>query len=272
MPSAKPRELQVPVTKTAAMRYIAECAGHGYVLYQAGVIDAAKAQALVERLADAYGVLATRGARFRTRTGSFDSMDELRFQLEFGTVVPIPRPLASNNEEAEPTRYGLAARVSHQFLATSRELGGVASTAGVYFDPVRRVGLAVVMLRSGDEMHAIVFDPRAHELSRVLDTVEQHQTLFVACVPLGVELGKVVCVGAQHGLDEVVALCKSQQPPDRAAVREAFVNACQEVVRFMRLEADRPGSGLSKLVLQVVGLDAVFAPERFEERCGITLH
>lgn len=61
------RDLAVPVTKTAAMRYIAECVGHGYCLYQAGQLPGAKAQAFVEKMDDLHQVLASRGARDYSR-------------------------------------------------------------------------------------------------------------------------------------------------------------------------------------------------------------
>jgi hypothetical protein len=62
-PQPEQRDLAVPVTKAAAMRYIAEAVGHGHSLYQAGELPATKAQAFVEKMDLQYGVLATRGAR-----------------------------------------------------------------------------------------------------------------------------------------------------------------------------------------------------------------
>lgn len=55
--------LRVAVTKTAAMRYIAETAGHGYYLFQTGTVPASKVLQLVEKFDKQYRVLATRGMR-----------------------------------------------------------------------------------------------------------------------------------------------------------------------------------------------------------------
>lgn len=62
-----PRDLPVPLTKGAAMRYLAELAGHGYVLYQHGEVPRDKALALVEKFDIRYRVLAPRGAREHAR-------------------------------------------------------------------------------------------------------------------------------------------------------------------------------------------------------------
>jgi hypothetical protein len=62
------RDLPVPQTKTAAMRYIAELVGHGYVRHQRGSVPAAKAVALVEKFDARYRVLASRGARDHARS------------------------------------------------------------------------------------------------------------------------------------------------------------------------------------------------------------
>jgi len=62
-----PRDLPVPLTKGAAMRYLAELAGHGYVLYQHGEVPTDKALALVEKFDIRYRVLAPRGAREHAR-------------------------------------------------------------------------------------------------------------------------------------------------------------------------------------------------------------
>jgi hypothetical protein len=62
------RDLPVPVTKAAALRYLAESVGHGYVLFQHGEVPLLKALALVEKFDDLYAVLATRGARDYARS------------------------------------------------------------------------------------------------------------------------------------------------------------------------------------------------------------
>jgi hypothetical protein len=51
------------------MRYLAELAGHGYVLYQQGQVPKDKALALVEKFDIRYRVLAPRGAREHARAG-----------------------------------------------------------------------------------------------------------------------------------------------------------------------------------------------------------
>lgn len=63
----EPYDLPVAVTKTAAMRYLAETAGHGYVLYQSGTVPAAKLPHLIEKLDSRYRILATRGMRDNDR-------------------------------------------------------------------------------------------------------------------------------------------------------------------------------------------------------------
>jgi len=50
------------------MRYLAEQAGHGYVLFQHGEVPADKAMALLEKFDDRYSVLVSRGARDHART------------------------------------------------------------------------------------------------------------------------------------------------------------------------------------------------------------
>lgn len=67
MGQTTPRDLAVPATKTAAMRYLAEQAGHGYVLFQHGEVPSDKAAALLEKFDDRYRVLASRGARDHAR-------------------------------------------------------------------------------------------------------------------------------------------------------------------------------------------------------------
>lgn len=67
MDQTTPRDLAVPATKTAAMRYLAEQAGHGYVLFQHGEVSADKAVALLDKFDDRYRVLASRGARDHAR-------------------------------------------------------------------------------------------------------------------------------------------------------------------------------------------------------------
>ena len=57
------RDLPIAVSKTAAMRYLAEQAGHGYVFFQQGIVPGEKAVALFEKFDRLYNVLATRGAR-----------------------------------------------------------------------------------------------------------------------------------------------------------------------------------------------------------------
>ena len=66
MPS-NPGDLLIAVTKSAAMRYLAETAGHGYCLFQSGTVPAAKVMQLVEKLDVQYRVLATRGMRDNDR-------------------------------------------------------------------------------------------------------------------------------------------------------------------------------------------------------------
>ena len=60
-------DLPVALTKTAAMRYIAEAVGHGYVLFQSGAVPAAKLPKLIEKFDEKYRVLATRGMRDNDR-------------------------------------------------------------------------------------------------------------------------------------------------------------------------------------------------------------
>lgn len=59
--------IHVAVTKTAAMRYIAETAGHGYHLFQSGTVRAGKLLQLIQKFDDSYRVLATRGMRDNDR-------------------------------------------------------------------------------------------------------------------------------------------------------------------------------------------------------------
>lgn len=61
-------DVPVAVTKTAAMRYIAEAAGHGYYLFQAGAVPAEKVLSLIEKFDRQYRVLATRGMRDNDRS------------------------------------------------------------------------------------------------------------------------------------------------------------------------------------------------------------
>lgn len=63
----KKYDLSVAITKTAAMRYIAETAGHGYCLFQTGTVSATKVLQLVEKFDKQYRVLATRGMRDNDR-------------------------------------------------------------------------------------------------------------------------------------------------------------------------------------------------------------
>ena len=60
-------DLPVALTKTAAMRYIAETVGHGYVLFQSGTVPAAKLPHLIEKFDEKYRALATRGMRDNDR-------------------------------------------------------------------------------------------------------------------------------------------------------------------------------------------------------------
>ncbi|GAC1604214.1 MAG: hypothetical protein NVS3B25_33350 [Hymenobacter sp.] len=63
----KATDLPVALTKTAAMRYIAETVGHGYVLFQNGVVPAAKLPQLIEKFDREYRILGTRGMRDNDR-------------------------------------------------------------------------------------------------------------------------------------------------------------------------------------------------------------
>ena len=65
--SKKAIALRVAVTKTAAMRYLAETVGHGYFLFQDGVVSADKLLQLIEKFDRQYRVLATRGVRDNDR-------------------------------------------------------------------------------------------------------------------------------------------------------------------------------------------------------------
>jgi hypothetical protein len=56
-------DLPVALTKSAAMRYIAETVGHGYFLFQSGSVPASKLPYLIEKFDKEYRVLATRGMR-----------------------------------------------------------------------------------------------------------------------------------------------------------------------------------------------------------------
>lgn len=60
-------ELLVPVTKSAAMRYIAETVGYGYYLHQSGAIPASKVLGVIEKMESKYRVLASRGTRDNDR-------------------------------------------------------------------------------------------------------------------------------------------------------------------------------------------------------------
>lgn len=62
------KDLPVPTTKAAAMRYLAECAAHGYILYQSGEIQWDKALGLFDKLNERHNVTATRGARDHARS------------------------------------------------------------------------------------------------------------------------------------------------------------------------------------------------------------
>jgi hypothetical protein len=64
----KKYDVPVAVTKTAAMRYIAEAAGHGYYLFQTGEVRAEKVLSLIEKFDRQYRVLATRGMRDNDRS------------------------------------------------------------------------------------------------------------------------------------------------------------------------------------------------------------
>lgn len=66
--SEKNHNLNIAVTKTAAMRYIAEAAGHGYCLFQTGIVSAEKVLQLIEKFDKQYRVLATRGMRENDRS------------------------------------------------------------------------------------------------------------------------------------------------------------------------------------------------------------
>jgi len=63
----KATDLPVALTKSAAMRYIAETVGHGYFLFQSGSVPAAKLPRLIEKFDREYRVLATRGMRDNDR-------------------------------------------------------------------------------------------------------------------------------------------------------------------------------------------------------------
>lgn len=63
----KATDLPVALTKSAAMRYIAETVGHGYFLFHCGSVPAAKLLRLIEKLDREYRVLATRGMRDNDR-------------------------------------------------------------------------------------------------------------------------------------------------------------------------------------------------------------
>jgi hypothetical protein len=63
----KAYDLPVALTKTAAMRYLAETVGHGYFLFQSGSVPATKLPQLIEKFDREYRVLATRGMRDNDR-------------------------------------------------------------------------------------------------------------------------------------------------------------------------------------------------------------
>lgn len=65
--TGKNYDLSIAITKSAAMRYIAETAGHGYHLFQTGTVSAEKIQQLIEKFDKQYRVLATRGMRDNDR-------------------------------------------------------------------------------------------------------------------------------------------------------------------------------------------------------------
>lgn len=65
--TGKNYDLSIAITKSAAMRYIAETAGHGYYLFQTGTVSAEKILQLIEKFEKHYRVLATRGMRDNDR-------------------------------------------------------------------------------------------------------------------------------------------------------------------------------------------------------------
>ena len=102
MDQSLPRDLPVPATKTAALRYLAESAGYGYVLFQHGLVPTAKAAALVEKFDDAYGILATRGARDHARTKGRSRSKLVMFPKEDDPATMLFWLLATEGEGAVP--------------------------------------------------------------------------------------------------------------------------------------------------------------------------
>ena len=82
-------DVPVAVTKTAAMRYIAEAAGHGYHLFQTGVVPAKKVLPLIEKFDRQYRVLATRGMRDNDRSRGRSCARLILFPKD---CYPVERP------------------------------------------------------------------------------------------------------------------------------------------------------------------------------------
>lgn len=82
-------DVPVAVTKTAAMRYIAEAAGHGYHLFQTGEVQAKKVLSLIEKFDRQYRVLATRGMRDNERSRGRSCARLILFPKD---SYPVERP------------------------------------------------------------------------------------------------------------------------------------------------------------------------------------
>lgn len=87
--SQKAEEFLIAITKTAAMRYIAETVGHGYYLYQFGEVPAGKVLQLIYKFDEKYQILATRGKRDNDRRHGRSCARLVLFPKESS---PIERP------------------------------------------------------------------------------------------------------------------------------------------------------------------------------------
>ncbi|MDB5823891.1 MAG: hypothetical protein JWR21_2595 [Herminiimonas sp.] len=108
-----PCDLPVALTKSAAMRYLCECAGYGYHLFQLGSVPAAKLIPLIEKFDAQYGVLAKRSTRDYSR---LKGRSRTRLVLFPRTSSPVENPrgewqfwvMATDGQGALPTEKSTA--------------------------------------------------------------------------------------------------------------------------------------------------------------------
>jgi hypothetical protein len=121
------RDLAVPVTKSAAMRYLAEQVGHGYVLFQHGEVSSAGAVSLLEKFDDRHGVLASRGARDHARSRGRscarlvvfpkDNDPETLYFWLLATEGDGPLPTAGNAQDARDPNTRLTWSDQYELVA-----------------------------------------------------------------------------------------------------------------------------------------------------------